>query len=356
MKVSHLQRPGFPRYFRESFRDIFQRLQMKLRVFPILVLLFGPISCAASGSSCAAFTNPQDSANRAYDVAAFGAELRRLDAALQGKPSANKIAKFRKALPSSWNVSAPERTYSISTKPLQDYLGASSTVKAEMWIEQLQLQIENSQRKPADFGNARLILDKILASREFEGVRPPSAWDLLRQRIAAWIERMLVKVFGGISHHPTGSEIFFWLLLIAGVAFVALWLFRFMSNRDGMNSFKPTSSIVTARTWQEWIRTARKAAARGDFREAVHSAYWAGIARLEETGALPCDRTKTPREYLRLVSASRSGEASPQHNCKEPLTALTSRLERIWYANRAASSEDFSDSLRQLGALGCPLE
>jgi hypothetical protein len=167
---------------------------------------------------------------------------------------------------------------------------------------------------------------------------------------------MLVALFGNISRHPMGAQILFWLLLIGGVAFVALWVFRFVSNRDGVNSFRPTSSIVTARTWQEWIRTARQAAARGDFREAVHSAYWAGIARLEETGALPRDRTKTPREYLRLLNASRFEAASPQQNYKEPLTALTSRLERIWYANRAASSEDFSDSLRQLGALGCPLE
>jgi Domain of unknown function (DUF4129) len=330
---------------------------MKLRAFLIFVLLFSPTFCGASGNPYAAGgSNSQGSADRAYDVLSFAAELRRLDAALQGNPSAAKIAEFRKALPSSWNVSTLEQTYSISTKPLKDQLGTSSILKAETWIEHLQVEVERSHKKAVPLVSAKPELDKILGGREFAGVRPPSAWELLRQRIAAWIGRMLVALFGNISRHPMGAQILFWLLLVGGVGFVALWVFRFVSNRDGVNSFRPTSSIVTARTWQEWIRTARQAATRGDFREAVHSAYWAGIARLEETGALPRDRTKTPREYLRLLNASRSGGASPHQNCKEPLTALTSRLERIWYANRAASSEDFSDSLRQLGALGCPLE
>jgi hypothetical protein len=330
---------------------------MKLRAFLIFVLLFSPTCCGASGNTyAAAGSNSQGSADRVYDVLSFAAELRRLDAALQGNPSAVKIVEFRKALPSSWNVSIPEQTYSISTKPLQDQLGGSSTLKAETWIEHLQVEIERSHKKAVPLVNAKPELDKILGGREFAGVRPPSAWELLRQRIAAWIGRMLLALFGNISRHPLGAEILFWLLLIGGVAFVALWVFRFVSNRDGVTSLKPTCSIVTARTWQEWIRSARESAARGDFREAVHSAYWAGIARLEETGALPRDRTKTPREYLRLLKASRLGAAIPEQNYKEPLTALTSRLERIWYANRAATSEDFSDSLRQLGALGCPLE
>ena len=330
---------------------------MKPRAFLIFILLFSPTCYGAPGNPyAAASSNSKGSADRVYDVLSFAAELRRLDAALQGNPSAVKIAEYRKALPSSWNVSTPEQTYSISTKPLQDQLGASSTLKAETWIEHLQVEIERSHEKEPTSVSAKPELDKILGGREFASVRPPSAWELLRQRIAAWIGRMLAALFGNISRHPIGAEILFWLLLIGGVAFVALWVFRFVSNRDGGNSFKPTSSIVTARTWQEWLRTARQAATRGDFREAVHSAYWAGIVRLEETGALPRDRTKTPREYLRLLNASRFAAASPQQNYKEPLTKLTSRLERIWYANRAASSEDFSDSLRQLGALGCPLE
>jgi hypothetical protein len=46
--------------------------------------------------------------------------------------------------------------------------------------------------------------------------------------------------------------------------------------------------------------------------------------------------------------------ARPAH--REPLAALTSRLERIWYANRGAGPDDFRESLHQVEALGCQLE
>jgi hypothetical protein len=330
---------------------------MKPCVFPILLVLCSPICCGASaGPQSAGVSSPPSSTGKIYDASSFVAELHRLDVALQGKPSAAKIEELRKSVPAAWNVSTPEHTYSISTKPLRDALSASATVKAKTWVEQLEVEIESSQGRPTNDALARPELDKILAGPGFEGVPPPSALDLFRQRVAAWLGRMILRLFENISRHPMGAEFLFWLLLIAGVAFVALCLFRYLSRGSDMNSFKPESSMVTTRTWQDWIRAARQAAARGDFREAVHSAYWAGIARLEETGALTRDRTRTPREYLRLIKTPRSAAVDSRESYQEPLAALTSRMERIWYAKREAKPEDFSDSLRQLEALGCPLE
>ena len=49
-------------------------------------------------------------------------------------------------------------------------------------------------------------------------------------------------------------------------------------------------------------------------------------------------------------------DANAPRNRKEPLRILTSKMERSWYAGRGASAEDFQDSLRQLEALGCPLQ
>jgi hypothetical protein len=224
--------------------------------------------------------------------------------------------------------------------------------EGEILDEHLRMEIQGSQTNAANPIAAQQELDRILAGSEFASVRPPGALDLLRERVSAWLERMLSKLAGSVVRHPIGAEVLFWLLLIAGVATVALWFFRFVS-RDTMSSLRPESTIITVRTWQEWIRASRQAAHQGDFREAVHSAYWAGIARLEDLGAVPRDRTRTPREYLSLLAEPHS---EADRSVKEPLGVLTSRLERIWYANRGASSEDFRDSLRQLEALGCPLE
>jgi hypothetical protein len=356
MKLWHPRRRHFLRCFREPFRARLYRLRMKPCVFPILLVLCSAICGRASaGPQSVGVSSPQNSTGKIYDVTSFAAELHRLDVALRGKPSAAKIEELRKSVPANWNVSTPEHTYSISTKPLRDRLNASSVAKAETWVEQLEVEIKSAQGNTTNPVSARPELNKILAGPGFEGVHPPSALDLFRQRVAAWLGRMILRLFENISRHPIGAEFLFWLLLIAGVAFVALCLFRYLSRGSDMNSFRPASSIVTTRTWQDWIRAARQAAARGDFREAVHSAYWAGIARLEETGALTRDRTKTPREYLGLVKA-RYAAGDARENYKEPLAALTSRMERIWYAKREAKPEDFSDSLRQLEALGCPLE
>ena len=329
---------------------------MNLRVICIFTLSF---SSTAIPTQAPAGSNSHP-VEKIYDVASFAAELQRLEAELQQKPSPTGIKNFRDELPPSWNVSTPEHSYSISTQPLRDQLNGNSTNNAETWIEHLQVEVQSAQRAEGQsLATAHTHLNKILAGRGFEGVRPPTYLELLRERASAWLQRMLMKLFSGLSRHPIGAKVLFWVVLIAGVGFVALWIFRYISGRDSMNFFQPGSTTVTTRTWQEWMHAAREAAAQGDFREAVHSAYWAGITRLEETGTLPLDRTKTPREYLHLIDTRPSGtevDDPVAQDYKKPLTALTSRLERIWYANHMARLEDFDDSLRQLEALGCSLE
>ncbi len=292
-----------------------------------------------------------------YDVGSFDRELARLSDALQNKPTASQVAQLNKSLPSSWTIRTPERTYTISTGPFKAQLNPGSARNAAAWLAHLQEEIKSSQASGApSSAAARSELDGILAEPEFGAVRPPGALDILKQRFWAWLERMLQRFFGGIARHPIGLEILFWALLVGSVAFLALLGFRILTSRDSIGEWKVESSAVVARTWQEWLRSARLAANRGDFREAVHSAYWAGIARLEDLGTLPQDRAKTPREYLRLVSESKSGDAHAPYIRMEPLSILTTRLEQSWYAGRGASAEDFQDSLRQLETLGCLLE
>ena len=301
-------------------------------------------------------TNPP-AAENAYDVASFQNELSRLSGALQSKPASKAAAADLSAsLPSSWHVRATGQTYRISTEPLREMLRTSSTQEAQEWIVQLESEVAGSQVPAAASPAARTELDRILARKEFRGARAPGPWDDIRKRISAWLEQLFLWIFGGILRHPLGGQILFWLLVLGGVAAIALWVFRFLVSRDNLNTFQPEPASEVTRSWQEWIRLAREAAGRGDFREAVHSAYWAGIARLEDLGAVPKDRTKTPREYLRYVSRSDFVATDPQRSPLEPLNVLTSRMERIWYANRGAKQEDFRESLVQLEALGCRLE
>lgn len=329
---------------------------MRCRVSSLLIFLSVVVSPATFGQGQRATAETGGPVSPVYERASFTAELRRIAEILKKKPSKDEMVALRDSLPKRWPVSTPEGSFSISSEPLRNQLTSLSSEKAQAWVDHLKQEVEFSAQPISGSLNAREELDQILARSEFGAVRPPSAWDQFRQRLAAWVERMLLKLLGGASKHPIGGQILFWLLIVAAVGFIAMWVFRFFASRDRGNALAPSADVIAVLTWQEWIREARKAAGRGDFREAVHSAYWAGIARLEDVGVVPKDRTKTPREYLQLVVEPADGELAPAPVHREPLTALTKGLERIWYANRSAGLEDFRESLRHLEALGCPLE
>ncbi|MGB8322017.1 MAG: DUF4129 domain-containing protein [Candidatus Acidiferrum sp.] len=302
----------------------------------------------------------ENSASGTYDVDGFIAEQQRLSEILSKKPSSEEMGRLRDALPAYWTVRTPDGSYTISSEYLKVQLLSGNSDDAKLWVDHMIGEArgysEALLRAKKTTGDAHRELDKILGGSEFAAVHPPSAWDTFRQRLSAWMLRMLGKLFGGMARYPIGGEILFWLIVVAGVGFIALWVFRFLASRERMEAM-PGSEIVNAsRTWQEWIRMAREAAGRNDFRKAVHAAYWAGIARLEDAGVVPKDRTKTPREYLRLVTSAPGELMAARPMYREPLTELTKRLERVWYANRGAGPEDYQQTLRQLEAMGCQLE
>src|SRR5205807_6946990 len=123
------------------------------------------------------------------------------------------------------------------------------------------------------------------------------------------------------------------------IAYRAIW------KRQAFTEVIPKDVAVSAKEWAIWLAEARAAAAKGEWRDAVHLAYWAGISFLERQGLWRPDRARTPREYLRLLSSS------SEH--RETLTALTRIFELAWYAKRDASESTFSQTLQELEKLGC---
>jgi len=290
-------------------------------------------------------------------VSALSDELGRISASLRENAAPEKMAGLARTLPGQWTVSTNERSYTISTRYLRDQLSSGSEENANAWVSNLRSQLASYSSTASDnAGNARAELNQILGGPEFAAVRPPSAWDLFRQRVSAWFTRLLARLFRTMERYPIGGQILFWFLIVGCVGVIAMWVFRFMISRDRLESLPSGRIARPSRTWQEWIRIAREAAGRADFRDAIHSAYWAGITRLEDEGSLPKDHSKTPREYLGVLTEPAASDPTPRPNYRQPLSILTLQLERIWYGNRRAGADDFRDSLRQLEALGCTLE
>jgi len=324
----------------------------------VAVLLAGPWFPALAAQGPAPRPDAAPAGSGSYDAVSFVAELHRLAGILKQNPSTQDLVALSNTLPPHWTVSTPKFTCSVSTEPLRRLLTSLSAPKSLEWVNHLAAEVEAWSAPAANSSppQARAELERILARPIFAPVHPPGPLELLRRRIVNWIGRQLERIFSGLERHPMAGRILFWLIILGGVSLIALSVFRFLSNRDRAMVLPHSASVFARRTWQEWIQAAHEAAKRGDYREAVHSAYWAGIARLEDSGLVPRDRTKTPREYLRLVDSAAPGQIPAITPHREPLAALTSRLEKIWYANRGARPEDYQDSLRQLEALGCPLE
>jgi hypothetical protein len=302
------------------------------------------------------------------DASTFGAELQRIGGAIETakeKPAA--LGALRKDLPSHWEVVSGEQHYYVSAEPLKGLLReaekatdtkniAAKANEAEEWAFDVASQAKAfAAAKTASGSSAKNTLERILRRREFGGVKGPSALELFRQRVLRWLLKVLGSIFQRIGKYPMGVSIFFWALIVGVVLWLALVLFRYWTRRAALEELQSPESVAYSRTWQEWIQAAREAANRGDYREAIHSAYWAGISSLEDSEVVRKDRTRTPREYMRLVSNS-TQLAATGRKTREALSALTVVLEQVWYGRRPASNQDFANALQSVEALGCQLQ
>jgi hypothetical protein len=126
---------------------------------------------------------------------------------------------------------------------------------------------------------------------------------------------------------------------------LAYFIFRTIRQNNRLERIMPEVLPVSAKRWRVWMREAREAAAKGQWRDAVHLGYWAGISFLEENGMWRPDGARTPREYLKLLPAD-------SHH-RSTLKELTRRLEVTWYGKEAAGPQTFSETVANLEELGC---
>ncbi len=339
------------------------------RILPVVFVLFvAVVNCLAGTAHQDSSVSAISGANVYPDAPSFAAELQRIGNAIKKeKANAANMEALRVSLPAQWELTTAERSYSLSADSLRTLLreaekekkpesmAAKATAAAD-WALDLATQVNAyAQAQAHNAPSARPALDRILSRRDFASVQGPSKFDLFRQRVMGWILNLLESLFRQVGRYPMGAKILFWLIVVAIVVWLAFTLFRYWTKRATLEELQAPDSVAFVRTWQEWIRIAREAAMRGNFREAVHSTYWAGISYLEDSGVVRKDRTRTPREYMRSVSNATQLVPSGRKT-REALSALTMALEQVWYRRRPASNQDFADAMRSVEALGCQLQ
>ena len=306
---------------------------------------------AATAGPLPAQTNPAPQPATLADYAAHLRSLRALAAACAQKADACDDAR----------VGTDDRVTGgpVTFIARYDWLSSAlSTAKTSSAADRGQLMQRAEQRIEADladaqsapgesnFARARARANAILASREFDTTTIPSLRERILARIYDWLSRLLGRVAAFGARSPWIAPLLEWLLGTVAGALLLAWVFRTLQNQRRRVDVEATRhSEQTEARIRNWLRDAETCAARGAFRDAVHCLYWASIASLEGRRLWQPDRSRTPREYLRLLDP-----ASP---LSPILRRQTRSFETIWYGLRSANPADYENALdlhRQLRA------
>jgi len=266
-----------------------------------------------------------------------------------------KAATLRDSVPDSLTVETSHGEATVKTAFLRDALNRLLTVKPEAKpailsglstrLGAMRAEAELYEQPSRADDATRKRLEQILSAPEFSRVHGPTALELFKQRIGAWILKQLRKISPKVPDLQNAGQIFVWVMIALASAVAGLWLYRLSRQNmaDGKREILPF--MFSSRTWVQWLSQARDQAARGQWRDAIHFGFWAAVSLLESQGVWSPDKARTPREYLSAIPGSSLS--------KEPFSAIARRFEASWYGNRPTTEADFREFTVNLEKLGC---
>lgn len=282
----------------------------------------------------------------------YRAELDRCAGAIQ-RPA--EIRQLQNSLPPFWAVRDGEERVEVPTQPIRSQLqelqlhagnSPSAARELRLLVNAMKQEAEDiaSSEGRASPAKAQATLEEILNRKEFRSARGPSAMEIFMARISRWLFERLGWLFSRLHLSARTGNIFVWSII--GLAFLALCYiaWKWLMSRQPMEAAQPVS-LPAPSDARQWVQEALAAAEHGDYRAALHCAYWGAIARLEDLGRLSRDRARTPRESLRLLE-NQPGDHRLLH-------ALTGIFERVWYGYRAASEAEWAGAKELLEKIGC---
>jgi hypothetical protein len=254
-------------------------------------------------------------------------------------------------IPHLWRIQTAQRTFEVSSEwlrqSLNDWQKKPSSEIQDRILTRLQIlrsEAVSFQDSAMDVSRKRVLLNGILAGQEFQNIHGPTWLDRFKQRGLELLTKLLGRVFRS-SAIPTISNVVVYGLMALALLAVAYWMYRTIRNNAGLETLLPHSLPVSSKGWKLWMKQARLAAEGGNWRDAIHLAYWCGISFLEAQELWRPDTARTPREYLRLLPSA------SEHS--KTLGTLTRTFELVWYGTQEADANAFSETLAQLEKLGC---
>jgi len=318
----------------------------------VLVVLF--LSSMACVAETPAATTPRDAnvpTESTLTPSKYAAELDRLASAVQKLSRAEEVPYLLNEIPPVRRVRTSQTTFEISTQWLSALL-ADWRLKPTKELQKrivanlrtLRVEALSLEAPPSDGSSQRVLLNRILAGKEFQNVHGQTWLDRLKQRIFDFLIRLLGKVFSS-SAISSISDVLVYGLITVAVLVLLYWMYRTIHDGVELGELDLQAPAISSKAWTVWMAEARAAADQGNWRDAIHLGYWCGISFLEGQGLWRPDVARTPREYLRLLS--------PTDTNRDTLRLLTRSFEVVWYGTQEADANAFSDTLTQLEKMGC---
>jgi hypothetical protein len=326
------------------------------------------IGIAGGVVRAANFAMDDTPAKQTVTLAQYESELDRLANAFSDLPAhPSGTEALRQSLPSGWIVDAGQEKYEVSAVWIADALkvsGKNPKEQKETWegaaarLKSLRAEAErlNDAGAEGNRADAKARLQKILQRREFnQGTKGQSWWSEMWDQIWRWVDWLLDHTIGRLLGNGTAKTVALWVMIGAVFLFAAVWIVRGMRTMVRSEGLKVDAVFPPGKHWRDWTREASAAASRGDYRPALHSAYWAGVYRLAELGAWKLDRARTPREYLRMIGEQAQNELAEKNPVgrEMALKDLTHGMEASWYGFLPATQQDYDKAVAHLETLGC---
>jgi hypothetical protein len=307
-------------------------------------------------------------AKQSVSLAQYESELDRIANAFSELPAhPDGMDALKQSLPSGWIVDSGQGKYEVST----EWIAATLTTKEKdpkelkkIWtsaaarVKSMREEAEQMKDSAAqgDRTDAKARLQKILAQREFnQGKGGDSWWSQMWDQLERWIDWLLDHTLGRLLGSGAARTVALYALIGVVFLFTAVWIVRGMRTIARSETLTVDAVFPPGKHWRDWTRESSAAAGRGDYRAALHSAYWAGVYRLAELGAWKLDRARTPREYLRMIGEQAQNELAKQNPVGRELALkdLTHGMEASWYGFLPATQQDYDKAVAHLETLGC---
>ena len=210
---------------------------------------------------------------------------------------------------------------------------------ADTRIEEALRDTSTQSTANVNFVQARREADAILNHPEFATVEEHSIWERVAAKIFLWLDGLFGDVAKFGERSPWIGPVIEGGLIVLAFTALAVWAMRSFRRQRLAVKLENARQVEP---WEEasrnWRRLAEEQAARGEWREAVHCLYWASIVMLEGRRFWAPNRSRTPREYVRLLETGSARWTL--------LQSQTRGFERIWYGLNAAAQEDYLSALK----------